>query len=184
MSYSTLYILNQKSTREVAEYRNGWGSGPMCWDYLADKYLGHLNFTDYNRTDYIGFERKWKMVWDLANDPKLQRCEHIAMRMTFDGAYAANADLKEVGELCQEFFTLVCKDTKRLGMVNHFMVLGLDLVKLSKERRRSRHMRGAVLNCTSVNNVWWTPTQELLGKAWSIMDEFRSQEKEWLDGLR
>ncbi|QIG76170.1 hypothetical protein EVC24_149 [Rhizobium phage RHph_I4] len=170
MSYSTLYLLNKKSTREVKDFRNGWGSCPLCWDYLAEVYFADLNFTDYNRTDYIGFDRKWKMVWALADTDRLKSCEMLALKMTFDYAYVPITHLAEAGEECREFHKLSSALPSFVNHVNHWEDIGLTLLELS-QRKFSLHTRGVVLNGTSVNNIWWSPTKERLENAWPIYEE-------------
>lgn len=161
MSTSDLYILNQKSTTHLAEFRNGWGSAPRCWDYLAAKYLPQgLKYSMFDD----GAARK---VWDLASDSRVSAEERLALMMTFDGAYIPLEHLEEAGIACEEFGKL-CEDGAH---VNHWPAFGLALREEAK-KKHSRHMRGVCLSCTSVSDPWRGAGEETIAKAWSI---FKSQ---------
>lgn len=170
MSTSDLFILNQKSTTWVREFQNGWGSGPCIWDHLAARYFPNLNFTNYDRADYIGFERKNRMVWDLAEKSSpITSEERVALMMTFDKAYVPIAHLKLAGEACKEAF----KQIRAFGHwkgVNHWNAFGDTLIELAG-RKHHRAARGVVLNCTSVAEMWLTPSEDYLTNAWPIFKE-------------
>ena len=155
MSTSNMYILSQRSTRHVAEFRNGWGSAPRCWDYLSEKYLGR-------KTSMFG---DMQSVWGLHTDSRLLECEKTAMLITFDRAYIPLANLEEAGEACAQFGTL-CEDGVR---VNHWPAFGVALKELAG-RKFNRHARGVVISATSVNDVWGWPSREQLDGAWPIYD--------------
>lgn len=176
MSYSTLYILNQKSTTEVAEFRNGYGSGPCIWDHLAERYLSHVNFKDYNRMDYVGIERKWNMVWELAAEgTAITREERIAMMITFDKAYIPLPFLNHAGEACQLAYEQIVEFGYWKG-VNHWKDIGTALCDMSQDAFHHA-ARGVVLNCTSVADMWSQPSADYLENAWSIYgDETKKEE--------
>lgn len=165
MSTSDLYIINHKSTTWVAEYRNGWGSAPICWDFLAEKYFPDVNFTDFNRPNYVGFDRKWKMVWGLASDTQVSDEERMALMFTFDNAYVPVKHLKEAGEALKKFYGL-CRDWSE-GKVNHWDAIGDELIRLSG-RKLHYQARGVGLSRTSVNDIWSGDNPDSLEKAWSI----------------
>jgi hypothetical protein len=169
MSTSDLYILNGKSTRWVAEFRNGWGSGPCIWDHLASKYLPNVNFTDFDRKDYVGWERKCQMTWDLAGEERVTAEERIALMMTFDLSYAPIDHLKAIGNACIKAHAMI-EDHGFWSGVNHWRAIGEALIEVA-ENTHHRHSRGVVLNCTSVNDVWMQPSPNYLEKAWPIYEE-------------
>lgn len=144
MSTSDLYILNGKSTTHLAEFRNGWGSGPRCWDHLSVKYLG----SKFNMFDP-------QPTWDLAGSDKLAEHERIALMMTFDRSYVPIPCLREAAEAC-ELFGAECEDGQ---MVNHWPAIAEALHSASK-LRHNRHARGVVLNCTSVSDMWIDPSSD------------------------
>jgi len=170
MSTSDLYILNKKSTRHFAEFRNGWGSAPLAWDFLAEKYLSEFNLTDYMHPDYIGSSRKWEMVWKLASDTKLKLCERIVLMITFDRAFVPKQHLKEAGEACNEFYGMTAGTPGFENHANHWGAIGQSLIQMSKQRL-SQNARGACLSCTSVNDIWIDPSDEQLSGAWPIFAE-------------
>lgn len=169
MSTSDLYILNGKSTRWVAEFHNGWGSGPCIWDHLASKYFPDVNFTDFNRADYVGWERKNRMVWDLAGDERVTKEERTALMLTFDRSYVPTAYLKVAGEACVAADRMISDHGFWKG-VNHWKAIGEKLIELS-ELKLHRQARGVVLNCTSVNDVWIQASADYLEGAWPIFGD-------------
>ena len=170
MSTSDLYILNGKSVTHWAEFRNGWGSAPVVWDYLAEKYLTG-NFTDYMRRDYIGFERKCRLVWALNGDDRLTEDERFALLLTFDRAFVPRDRLRGAADLCADF----ARRTSHIEGVNHWAAIGKSLEAMSTARL-GRHARGACLSCTSVNDEWLN-NKEWPKDAWPIFaDHDRAKE--------
>jgi len=161
MSTSDLYILNRKSTRHLAEFRNGWGSAPRCWDYLAGKYLGEAGGSVMGGGDLS------RRVWALARDQSVSAEERLALMMTFDGAYVPIEHLETAGVACKKFGEM-CENGKT---VNHWPAFGETLRKTAKAKH-SKHAIGVALSCTSVSDPWSGAGPDQLGKAWSI---FKSQ---------
>ena len=158
MSTSDLYWLNAKSTTWVAEFRNGWGSGPAVWDYLGLKYIEEL-------PAYSMADSHLKKVWALATDPRLEPCERLALYMSFDKAFVPVASLLKAGELAIEFWDLSLNGSQ----VNHWRAIGEALLELTKQPI-DRRRRGVVLNCTSVADLWGQPSKAYLAEAWPIFD--------------
>jgi hypothetical protein len=169
MSTSDLYILNRKSTTHCAEFRNGWGSGPCIWDHLASKYFPDVNFSDYDRKDYVGHDRKNRMVWDLASDKRVTGEERAVLMISFDKAYVPKSHLKEAGEACVAAHGMIEAHGFWNG-VNHWKAIGEALIGLSK-RKLHWQARGVVLNCTSVQDMWIQPSRDYLANAWPIFEE-------------
>lgn len=167
MSTTDLYILNRKSTRWVAEFRNGWGSGPCIWDHLASKYLTQFNFTDFNRADYIGHDRKYAMVWKLHDE--ITSAEQVAMQMTFDRAFVPIDYLEAAGKACIEAHELIEAHGFWKG-VNHWRDIGSKLIELADHKFHPQ-ARGIVLSCTSVSDPWQVPRADFLSDAWPIFEE-------------
>lgn len=152
MSTSDLYILNRKSTTHFAEFRNGWGSGPACWDYLAAKYGVHSTLSNM------------QPVWDLASDKRLAHHERVALMMTFDRAFVPLQNLKDAAESCERFG----QESAMGGRVNHWSAFGSALREADK-KRHSRFARGVCLSCTSVSDNWqWG--SDWPDRAWSIYE--------------
>jgi hypothetical protein len=157
MSTSDLYILNQKSTTHLVEFRNGWGSAPRCWDYLASKYLSSLGrYSMYS--DVMN-----KKVWALSSDTTVAEEDRIALMMTLDGAYVPVANLRKAGEACVKFGA-ACENGQT---VNHWPAIGEELLRVADEKH-NRHARGVCLSCTSVGDPWLGADPNTLKKAWPI----------------
>lgn len=163
MSTSDLYILNKKSVTHFAKFRNGWGSGPVVWRHIGEKYVS-------DKPQYWEMDRRTlERIWALAGDRTLEIDERIALMMTFDHSFVPLKNLKEAGEACITFHRRV-RDT---GSVNHWADIGEALIRLSKTKK-SRHAQGAVLSCTSVGDVWLEADAARISKAWPIFAEICS----------
>lgn len=157
MSTSDLYIINQKSTRHLAEFRNGWGSAPRCWDYLAGKYLGEAGGSVMAGGDLS------KRVWALAKDQSVSADERTALMMTLDGAYVPIPHLEAAGVACEKFGEM-CENGRA---INHWPAIGAELRKAAK-LKHGRHAVGVALSCTSVCDPWIDAGPKELAKAWPI----------------
>ncbi|MDI9407795.1 MAG: hypothetical protein QM523_00945 [Candidatus Pacebacteria bacterium] len=153
MSTSDLYILNKKSTTHFRGFRNGWGSGPVCWDYLAKKYGVPSSMFDMNP------------VWALASGGRLAHHERVAMMMTFDAAYVPMGKLQDAAESCERFGA----ESEDGARANHWTAFGAALRDAAKQRH-NRFARGICLSCTSVSDNWGYGS-DWPDKAWSIYDE-------------
>ena len=164
MSTSDLYIINQKSVKHFAEFRNGWGSAPKCWNYLAQKYLpSGEKYSMFN-------DAMNRRIWSLGSDPRVATEDRIALLMTLDNAFVPLGKLREAGEACIKFGAN-CEDGQT---VNHWPAFGEALLRAASEKL-SRHARGIGLSCTSVSDPWSDASGDTLAKAWSI---FASEELE------
>lgn len=159
MSTSDIYILNKRSTRHVAEFRNGWGSAPVAWDFLGAKYLGFAKPIILDRA-------RLQQVWDLHRGALLSAQEKIVLLMTFDGAYIPLSRLQEAGEACDAFGA----ESDDGIHANNWAEIGRSLIRLSNSKF-SRFARGAALSCTSVSDPWVDATANQLSKAWPIFRE-------------
>jgi hypothetical protein len=161
LSTSDLYLLNSKSVRHIAEFRNGWGSGPMAWDHLAAKYIPEKPLFALD-------EAHMTKVWALFEDPRLARHERIALALTFDRSFVAVGDLKAAGEACARFGA-ECEAARR---VNHWPAIGAALL-MTAGGRIGPHARGVGLSCTSVCDPWADATPAQLANAWSIFEHLK-----------
>jgi hypothetical protein len=159
VSTSDLYVLNGKSTRHLAAFRNGWGSGPRAWDHLAEKYIPV-------RPAYSMDEKHLEKVWALAGDKRLQDHERAVLMITFDKAFVPVGALTNAAAACEKFGA-ECEDGRR---VNHWPAIGAAL-RQATETNLGRHARGVCLTCTSVADYWSEPVADWLAGAWSIYAE-------------
>lgn len=160
MSTSDLYILNKKSTTHFREFRNGWGSAPLAWDFIGEKYIPEKPVYSMD-SEYL------RRVWALAGDTRLEACERIVMMMTFDRAFVPRDRLKEAGEACQDFGRMSSRSAGYHDRVNHWHDIGSALIEMSNAKL-TRHARGAALSCTSVSDMWGWPEDDQLSRAWPI----------------
>lgn len=156
MSTSDLYILNKRTTRHVAEFRNGYGSGPRAWDHLSDKYIAEKPVYSLN-PDHMN------KVWALATDPRVELYERVVLMMTFERSYVPLSHLEEAANACERF-GVECEDNLS---VNHWPEIGAELWRVST-MKHSRFTRGVCLSCTSVMDCWLRPVQDWAEGAWSI----------------
>ena len=156
MSTSDLYILNGKSTTHLAEFRNGRGSGPQCWDYLSGKYFGRT----------FGWDECMKPVWDLAFDQSVQFHERVALLMTFDRTYILLSKLKAAADACDQFG----QESENGRTENHWPAFASTLQRAAYMQHHHR-ARGVCLSCTSVNDQWLRPNPDWVENAWSIFME-------------
>ncbi|NDV50574.1 hypothetical protein [Salipiger sp. PrR003] len=156
MSTSDLYIVNGKSLTHLAEFDNGWGSGPACWDHLSEKYLGDR--------DPLGGKRSEKL-WDLFDEGRLQGHEMLALMMTRELSYIPLKNLKDAAEACDQFG----QECQKEGEVNHWPAIAEQLRKAAT-MKHNRHARGVCLVCTSSGTDWEDDT-EAFQKAWPIFKE-------------
>lgn len=154
MSTTDLYIVNRSSTTHLAEFKNGYGSGPVAWDWLGARYLGvtgRMADDEYTR------------LWALARDPTVKTEHRCVLMMTFDYAYVPFEHLSIMGQACKEFYQEIFNPK----LENHWDGIGDALIDLST-KRKSHYARGVAMSCTSVNNMWASYNHPDLSRAWSI----------------
>ncbi len=159
MSTTDLYILNAKSTRHIAEFRNGWGSSPLAWDYLGGKYINE-------KPVYSLSPLYLKKVWALADDARLEECEKVALMMTFDRAFIPMAYLGHAGNCCIKFGEM-CDNPER---TNHWSAIGAAMIA-EAAKKHTRHARGVAMSGTSVSDMWGWASADQLARAWPIYGE-------------
>jgi hypothetical protein len=140
MSYSTLYTLFKTTYRATKEYRNSWGTGPLIWSYLNERYL--------HRDRWAWTAANDGRLWGLAREETVPLCIRMAHVVTFDRALIPIDKAKYVGNLLIEASDILKKYSP--DYVNHFASIGNDLIKERPDKRAI----GFGLNCTSVSDVW------------------------------
>ncbi|RYD62149.1 MAG: hypothetical protein EOP83_15330 [Verrucomicrobiaceae bacterium] len=136
MSESTLYEVFRTKVYMIDEYKNGRGSGPILWDYLAETYLGGR----------IGFGEGYDPLWALGRDRRVPMEERLCLVMTFDNAVIEPDRIRELALAC-------CAVAPRLNPLyeNHWGAFGATL---GDYKVRDHRMLGIALNCTSVEDQW------------------------------
>lgn len=157
VSTSDLYIIYGKSVSHLAEFRNGYGSAPICWDYIGGKYLPE-------KPAYSMDHNYLKKVWALADSGRLTEDERTCMMMTFDRSFLQLADLKGAAIACEVFGKKV-EDGRR---ENHWPAFA-EALRDAATMKHNRHARGVALSCTSVCDPWGSENPEQLANAWPIV---------------
>lgn len=112
MSYTTvLAIYPNDKVEELFELGNAWGSAPVIWDVMAQKYLHKAHFMAATLVD------NGEALWALCNDnsvPVLHRAVHL---MTMDRLYIEAKDFKRAAADIRAFLSDFPQLEKR---INHW----------------------------------------------------------------
>lgn len=160
MSHTTTYKLFRTKVTEIGEHRNGWGSGPLVWDYLEEKYLPKL---EYSRMILGG--DKMREVWGLASDDRLAKHEKVALVATFDWSYCPTHRLTYAAEMLKRFYEE--SSSVMPDRANHWSSIADDYIAAGKDKR----MLGVCISCTSVNDIWWGHPRNTTREPWPYMKE-------------
>ena len=96
VSYSTIKALWPGEKQEDLEtLRNSWGSAPVVWDALCQKYLGAAPHGFLN----ADLDRLWRL-WEDATIPLYYRS---VLMMTFDRAYVTKKDYTRAAQDIRSF---------------------------------------------------------------------------------
>lgn len=163
MSTSDLYLLFGKSVRHWSEHRNGWGSAPVVWDYLGDKYIPEKPTYSLNQ-DHL------RKVWALSKGDGLSDAEMAALMFTFDDAYVPRANLNEVADWFDIFAAEVIADSNYANRANHWAAFAEEFREIAATVKDYR-LRGVCISCTSVNDIWGNDDGSRVARAWPICEE-------------
>jgi hypothetical protein len=161
MTSTRVYALNGKSTNALRAFSNGWGSAPVLWDYLSEKYLG-LKAMPFG-------ENERQKLWDLARDKRLTGEERACHMLTFDRAYVPLQHLERVSDACYSVYADMPAKYKG-DRVNHWYGLGALFSQLAQMKFHHR-CRGVCIAPTSVEDHWRNPDPDWARRAWSIFKE-------------
>lgn len=139
MSTSDLYRVYRTKTTHLAEFRNGWGTAPLLWEYLSERFIG----AEYRWCFDAGKDRR---LWDLATDERVPRSLRLAHAFTFDRGICPLTRVGELADACDEVGATCAKEQH----VNHWAAVA----KVLREARAKPRQLGWALSCTSVNDVW------------------------------
>ena len=156
MSTSDLYRVSKTSTFHCAEFGNGWGSGPLIWGYLSEKYLNHSWSSS-------PFDDK-RDLWDLHKDDRVPRCIQLGHLFTFDGAICPSNKTIELADALKETYEIT--HTAAPKYVNHFKAIANALRIVPHDKRAL----GFGLSCTSVSDPWidWDSDRKHHREVWDI----------------
>lgn len=159
MSTSDLYLLFGKSVRHWSEHRNGWGSAPIVWDYLGEKYI--------DAAPSASWRYSYKPVWELYSHGVLLDSERAALSFTFDDAYVPVAHFPQAADLFEQFNAQISTCASMANRANHWQAFADELRKAATAVKDKR-CRGMCISCTSVNDVWSYRRPKDFGGEWSI----------------
>jgi hypothetical protein len=150
MSTSDLYKVYKTKAKHVAEYRNGWGTGPVLWDYLC---VNHLGLPDM---DWL-INSSHHPMWALKVDKGIHRNMRLVHAMCHDHVIISKELMPAVADACD----YVYKYTHELfpNKANHWAEIAEDLRKIKVDKR----CLGVGLSCTSVCDNWisWKGGEEI-----------------------
>ena len=141
MSTSDLYKVYKTKAKHMAEYRNGWGTGPALWGYMCQKYLGLDN------NDWLIHSQNDPM-WALRLDKGVPRNIRLVHAMCYDHVVIPKTMLSEMADACSEVYSLT--QAIHPEQANHWADIAADLRKAKVEKR----CLGVGLSCTSVCDNW------------------------------
>lgn len=101
MSRTTVYaIYPGEKIEEIAEYNNSWGSAPVIWSAIYDKYLkppGELY------QSWMG--KEGEKLWAIADDEGYSQWLRNVLRMTFDRAIIKSENFQQAADDLETFFS-------------------------------------------------------------------------------
>ena len=147
MSYSTLYLVFKTKARPIAEYHNGWGTGPAAWTLMSMVACGK----DESMPPYIGGEEAQKEFWHRLYSPNLTDAQRLGILLTYDGSIIEPNGLAQASVMCRQFHRDILAKTHWTW--SHFGAIGETLAELANKGVDKRSI-GVGLNCTSVCDVW------------------------------
>lgn len=111
MSYTTIIHVYPNEKIECGEeLPNSYGSAPVVWDALCQKYLGYPPYG-------WGMREDLKDLWNLWKDEKLPLHQRSVLMMTFDRAYVSKTDYKRAASDIRLFLRDFPEDETK---VNHW----------------------------------------------------------------
>lgn len=140
MSCSTLYRVFKTKSTPIKEYRNGWLTGPIIWDFLSKKYIS----PDFH---WMTAGQDLDKLWDVWKNPKVTRSLKVAQLLTCDFAVINKEHAKEASELLIEAALIL----KNNGHNSHFKEIGQDILN---DNCKDKRLIGYGLGCTSVSDPW------------------------------
>lgn len=106
MSYTTVIaVWPGEKSGELKELRNAFGSAPVIWDYMANRYLGHGWMFDNDK------------LWPLAKRLDIPFHLRAVLAMTYDNMIVLRANYARAAECIRQYLNEYPVDENR---VNHW----------------------------------------------------------------
>jgi hypothetical protein len=139
MSYTSVYAVYKTKASCLCELRNGHGSGPAIWDYIALKLTGKR--LPIGNVDWF---------WKLWKDERLSENEKAVLISTYDWAVVEIEHLERFSIACEEIHNKIIDETDWTW--NHFKDIGEQAKALNK--KHDYRCIGLGIGCTSVCDPW------------------------------
>lgn len=152
MSSSDLYRLYRTKAVHYAEMRNGWGTAPVVWRHLSNRFLGKEMSPLMDDPE----------LWKLARDTRVPLPFRLVHAFCCDQAMCPIDRLTELADAC----LIVWQATDNGKMVNHWATVANFL----RGHQRKPKQVGVALSCTSVSDPWISWKQGLSQEPWDIFE--------------
>jgi len=146
VSTSNLYAVYKTKTKEIAEFPNGWGTAPVIYDYLCEKYLNVKKNAWLHQFSSPTPNFKIQYLWDLTKNLSVPASIRLVHAFTYINHVCPSNRILELAQACQEFYDIT-NDNKR---VNHWELIANTL----KSFKINKKMIGIALSCSSIQNPW------------------------------
>ena len=162
MSTTSVYELFNTKVNCVAELRNGHGSGPAIWGYIANKLY---------RKDF--YQMNDKEFWLSYKDDRLDCDEKAVLLSTYDNAFVEVDNLAEFAGSCRKVHKLIVATTT--WDWSHFEDIGNAAEIMHK--KHDRRCKGLAIGCTSVCDIWEQESPKNI-KSWGVYEYIKSMKSE------
>lgn len=139
MSTSDLYRVYRTKAVHMTEFRNGWGTAPLLWDYLAKQFIG----PDFQWVCQREGDRR---LWDLYRDGRVPRSLRLVHAFTMDHIICPPDQVAEFADACDEVGRVCARDSH----VNHWAAIATTM----RQAKAKPRQLGYGLACTSVSDIW------------------------------
>lgn len=145
MSYSALYYVYKTTVTEIAEFRNGHGSGPPVWQWVARKHCGMP-------ADAYIFGGNWmSLIFKNETLTRLPNHWKSVLLFTADFAMINEANRERFAGDCDKVFHELNKWGEwGPSRVNHWA----DIAATLRSHKIGKRALGVGLSCTSVSDIW------------------------------
>lgn len=115
MSYTTIvYVFPNEKVECGEELRNSYGSAPVVWDALCQKYLSFPKYGWVMRSGGLS------VLWDLWKNKDIPTHQRAVLMMTFDRAYVSKENYQRAANDIRAFLSDFPVDPE---IVNHWPVI-------------------------------------------------------------
>ena len=134
MSHTTMYAAQEDGVlRDVATFKNSWGSAAMIWDALAKRYVPEEEFS----------MKAWPLVWE--REEHMDPYEVEALRTTYDRVVLKREHMLRVASSLDTFAARYAQKDRVCSLREQAQTI------------RAQHAAGAIAiawNQTSVTEPW------------------------------